>query len=283
MKFNSYMNMRKLLLLSILIYFSVLSFGQGTKKKFTRDFYFEYASFELDSLELIKANKFVSLLDRFNFVKIEVIGHTDSDGSSKANMALSKKRIETVTQILGSIDRDSLFKVTAKGENDPLVPNTDSTKHKNRRVTVIAYYSGKKGAKKKVKKQEVIAKKEPEIAPSTEVKIKKEDLVSGKTIELPMVQFYGGTDMFLPGSEDVLRDIVPLLRANPELRIEIAGHICCGNDMNLSIARAFKVFDFLVSQGVSRKMLRYEGYNNTQPKYGNIMDIRNRRVELRVL
>ena len=52
---------------------------------------------------------------------------------------------------------------------------------------------------------------------------------------------------------------------------------------NLSIARAFKVFDFLVSQGVSRKMLRYEGYNNTQPKYGNIMDIRNRRVELRVL
>ena len=170
--------MRKLLLLSILIYFSVLSFGQGTKKKFTRDFYFEYASFELDSLELIKANKFVSLLDRFNFVKIEVIGHTDSDGSSKANMALSKKRIETVTQILGSIDRDSLFKVTAKGENDPLVPNTDSTKHKNRRVTVIAYYSGKKGAEKKVKKQEVIVKKEPEIAPSTEVKIKKEDLKS---------------------------------------------------------------------------------------------------------
>ena len=149
MKFTSYMSMRKLLLLSILIYFSVLSFGQGTKKKFTRDFYFEYASFELDSLELIKANKFVSLLDRFNFVKIEVIGHTDSDGSSKANMALSKKRIETVTQILGSIDRDSLFKVTAKGENDPLVPNTDSTKHKNRIVTVIAYYSGKKVLKRK--------------------------------------------------------------------------------------------------------------------------------------
>ena len=64
-------------------------------------------------------------------------------------MALSKKRIETVTQILGSIDRDSLFKVTAKGENDPLVPNTDSTKHKNRRVTVITYYSGKKVLKRK--------------------------------------------------------------------------------------------------------------------------------------
>ena len=33
-------------------------------------------------------------------------------------MALSKKRIETITQLLGNEERDSLFKVSPKGEND---------------------------------------------------------------------------------------------------------------------------------------------------------------------
>ena len=102
-------------------------------------------------------------------------------------------------------------------------------------------------------------------------------------IDLPAVQFYGGTAEFLPGATTILNKVIPVLKANPELKIEIAGHICCGNQMELSIDRAFVVYTYFIDRGVPSKMLTYKGYNNTQPKYGNLMDARNRRVELIVL
>jgi outer membrane protein OmpA-like peptidoglycan-associated protein len=81
---------------------------------------------------------------------------------------------------------------------------------------------------------------------------------------LPSVQFYGGTANFLPGSEEILDEVISILRENLSLKIEIGGHICCGNDMVLSTERAFVVYEYLVNYGVNRKMLIYKGYNNTQ-------------------
>ena len=115
------------------------------------------------------------------------------------------------------------------------------------------------------------------------IELKTEDFTAGKTIELPAVQFYGGTAQFLPGATKILDQVIPVLKKNPNLNIEIAGHICCGNQMELSIERAYVVYNYFIDRGVPRKMLTYKGYNNTQPKYGNIMDYRNRRVELIVL
>mgnify|MGYP000654557085 CR=1 FL=1 len=273
--------MKKAVLIIALICVGYISFGQKKQRKFTKQFYFEWASHELDSIELAKAKKFNKILDKFNLTKIEVIGHTDSDGSNKFNLELSRKRIRTVTQILSNSSRDSLFTQTPKGEKEPIAANTDSTKHKNRRVTVIAYYSGKKGTKsKKIKKIKI---KQSDIAPSNQKRLKKEDLISGNTINLPSVNFEGGTAVFLPGAEEVLGKVVELLKQNPKVKVEVAGHICCGNDMLLSIARAKKVYTFLHINGIDKDRLTYKGYNNTQPKFGNIMDIRNRRVELKVL
>lgn len=262
-----------------LISFSSFSYGQKKQRKFTRQFYFEYGNHNLDSMELLKANKFNKVLSKFELIKIEVIGHTDSDGSNSFNKKLSQKRINTLVEILSNSSRDSLFIPVPKGEEEPIAANTDSTKHQNRRVTVIAYYSRKKGSSKKKAKP----KAKPEVAPSNQVRIKKEDLVTGKVLSMPWVRFHGGTDAFLPGAEEILRNIIPVLIANPEVKIEVAGHICCGNDMELSIKRAKKVYDFLVINGVSEKNLTYKGYNNTEPMFRDIMDIRNRRVELRVL
>ena len=158
----------------------LLSFSQIKKRKFTRQFYFGYNSYELDSTELYKANKFNKVLRKFNLTKIEVVGHTDGDGSNSFNKKLSQKRINSLISILSDSSRDSLFVLIPKGEEEPIVANTDSTKHKNRRVTVIAYYSSKKLAKGKSTKP---IKKKPKIAPSNELRIKKEDLVSGNTIQ----------------------------------------------------------------------------------------------------
>jgi outer membrane protein OmpA-like peptidoglycan-associated protein len=277
----SYLSMKKSLLVVLIISFTSVSFTQKKMRSFTRDFYFEYGKYELDSLESVKGKQFNVLLAKFDLIKVELIGHTDSDGSNDFNMELSRKRIITINQILSNSVEDSLFKITPKGEEEPIAPNIDSTKHQNRRVTVIAYYSGKKT--KKNHKIKSTPSQKSEVLFSNHLGINKKELVSGKTIDLPSVQFEGGTSVFLPGAEEILGKVVELLEQNPTVRLEVSGHICCGNQMELSVERAKKVYTFLAINGIDTKRLAYVGYNNTQPKYGNLMDIRNRRVELKIL
>jgi len=251
------------------LFIGINVWAQSAPKKFTRDFYFASGSAELDSIETKKALVLVKILSKFELTKIEIIGYTDSDGSAQSNLSLSEKRIKTVQKYYWEFVPDSLLILLPKGEEDPVFENLESTKHKNRRVRVKAYYSKKKSKPIRKKKE------------SPEVNI--EELVEGNVIDLPAVQFYGGTAEFLPGATTILNKVIPVLKANPELKIEIAGHICCGNQMELSIDRAFVVYTYFIDRGVPSKMLTYKGYNNTQPKYGNLMDARNRRVELIVL
>lgn len=69
---------------------------------------------------------------------VEVIGHTDSDGTEEYNLALSERRAGAVADWLASrgVDRSRLV-VSGRGESEPVAPN-DSATHKaaNRRVTV---------------------------------------------------------------------------------------------------------------------------------------------------
>jgi len=235
----------------------------------------------LDSLEIIKAKKYIKLLDKFNLIEIEIFGFTDSDGKSNSNIKLSQKRINTVSKLLEERGYNTKRKAEAKGEENPIYNNETVEKYKNRRVEVVAYYSSKKKTKKTKK---VLAKNKPILnSNKKKPRVKVEDFKKGKIISLPSVQFYGGTANFLPGSEEILDEVISILRENLSLKIEIGGHICCGNDMVLSTERAFVVYEYLVNYGVNRKMLIYKGYNNTQPKYGNIMNSGNRRVELKVL
>jgi len=73
-------------------------------------------------------------------VKVEIIGHTDSDGDDTANLALSKKRAESVKKILStqfSIDAARMT-TDGKGETQPAAPNTSTEgKANNRRVEFI--------------------------------------------------------------------------------------------------------------------------------------------------
>lgn len=227
---------------------------------------------------MTKAKKYFKLIGKFNLTKIEIYGFADSDGNRKSNLELSQKRIKTLANLLRKQGYETEQKIEARGEENPLYNNDTEERFKNRRVEVVAYYSSKKSRKKKAVKTKpvlVVAKKE--------TNIKVEDFKKGKIISLPSVQFVGGTANFILNAEDILDDVVPILKANPSLKIEIAGHICCGNDMRLSVERAFVVYEYLIKNGVNKNRLIYKGYNNTQPSYGNIMDVRNRRVELKVL
>ncbi len=73
-------------------------------------------------------------------MRLNIIGHTDSDGSDEANMTLSKKRSEAVRNALiniYSISGDRL-QTDGKGESEPVGDNnTSDGKAQNRRVVFI--------------------------------------------------------------------------------------------------------------------------------------------------
>jgi outer membrane protein OmpA-like peptidoglycan-associated protein len=71
-------------------------------------------------------------------MKIELAGHTDSDGDAEKNLILSHNRAEAVMQYLIKKGLDP-SRVSAKGygEYNPVVPNTTpENKYKNRRTEV---------------------------------------------------------------------------------------------------------------------------------------------------
>lgn len=73
-------------------------------------------------------------------VNVKIIGHTDSDGDDKTNLALSQKRAAAVKQSLSTefgIDA-SRMQTDGKGEAEPAEPNTTAqSKASNRRVEFI--------------------------------------------------------------------------------------------------------------------------------------------------
>jgi OmpA-OmpF porin, OOP family len=73
-------------------------------------------------------------------VKVKIIGHTDSDGEDAANLALSKKRAESVQEALVEefgIDKGRM-QTDGQGETAPLAPNTTPEgKANNRRVEFV--------------------------------------------------------------------------------------------------------------------------------------------------
>ena len=71
-------------------------------------------------------------------VDIDVIGHTDSDGTEEYNQALSVRRAESVRDYLVSEGVDgSIIDVSGQGESNPIVSNaTREGRAQNRRVDI---------------------------------------------------------------------------------------------------------------------------------------------------
>ena len=69
-------------------------------------------------------------------LSVSIIGHTDSDGSEATNLALSKKRAESVKKYLADKGvQESRLQTDGKGEGEPVADNSTSEgKAQNRRV-----------------------------------------------------------------------------------------------------------------------------------------------------
>lgn len=104
-----------------------------------KDIYFDWDQDTLLTTAYPELNKLVVLLRLYPEMKIEVIGHTDIQGSDWYNNSLSKRRAQTVVRYLENKEVDpKRLKWSGKGAKQPVADNaTEEGRRKNRRVEFL--------------------------------------------------------------------------------------------------------------------------------------------------
>lgn len=111
-----------------------------------------------------------------------------------------------------------------------------------------------------------------------------------EVVTLRDVNFAFDSTELVEGSKSILDNAARILRSNPTVKIEVAGHTDnVGSpeyNLGLSQGRAASVVRYLSSQGVAGDRMRSQGYGLTQPKVSNATKegrATNRRTEMRIL
>jgi len=117
-------------------------FGQAlaalppASRHFTLHFRFESDALTAESTALVP--EILETVKELAVPEVIVVGHTDTMGDPKANLALGRKRAKTVSDILVKAGlAPSTIEVTSHGEGDLLVKTADNTAEpRNRRVEI---------------------------------------------------------------------------------------------------------------------------------------------------
>ena len=225
--------------------------------------------------------------------ELNISGHCDNTGTDTYNMALSEKRIQSVTEALNRQLAENKPKIIAvpRGEFEPVADNhTNEGKMQNRRVEISFFVNPEITDPNNT--TPVASTKEP-----IPLKEAVKQSVAGDRITLRNLNFQGGLHRLLPSSAPVLNELLQTLKDNPALEIDIQGHICClpgpedGYDPetatnDLSVQRAKTVYDFLVNNGIDKKRLYYRGFGHQYPLTAERTpdeEEQNRRVEIKII
>jgi outer membrane protein OmpA-like peptidoglycan-associated protein len=218
-------------------------------------------------------------------VTVHIWGFADYLGKRGPNYTLSKARAETVKNyLLNQVSRNSSIVADGRGQVDATTTNpTPSGEPLNRRVDIIFA--------KPAKKNKIAAAplREPITIRKNTFPVKRaDDSVYSRIKDLPKMNVGDSVGFkeltFIPGRhflrQAAIHYMVALkdcLKANPNLKIEIQGHICCQfdgkdgldfdtNKNNLSLARAKFIYDYLIDERITADRLRYKGLGSKEPK-----------------
>ncbi len=247
-------------------------------------FYFDNNKFELNKVESSKLQKWI--LENKTSKILSITGSTDEVGSIGFNDTLSQKRVSHVfNQIKGKVKIRPDFKSISLGEKGA----TSKIKAENRKV-IIHYLLEKDLAKE----NEILGIKEvePEVVIPEDATLAEKVKLSkvGMKITLKNINFYQNTFATMPESQGTLYDLLFIMQNNPDLKIEIQGHICCIDKdyRNLSLDRAKQIKRFLVYNGIQDYRVKTKGFGVTQPIHPipeatPEQAAENRRVEIEIL
>lgn len=272
-------------ILTLLLFASA---GRIHSQSMSHTIYFDSGKSELKKSDTQWLDSVAGVLSTSSGYTVLIKAYCDSDGSEESNLRLSENRANAVQDVLKTKGLNpAAFTLNALGETDPLADNVNEAgKSRNRRALISISYQTQKKAEVPQNENDI---SEKAVAPKKEIVSKglsSEKLEVGKTMVLKNLNFEGGTPILLPESEPVLKELLQIMKDNPTLEIEIGGHVCCGPDMELSVQRAKKVFNYLKGYGINANRMTYKGYSFDKPIASEATEegkTRNRRVEITIL
>ena len=196
---------------------------------------------------------------------LNIYGYTDSIGSAPYNTDLSLRRAKHVQRQLAankSISLSQELEVKGFGETNAFSANKSTD-----RVVIIYYKPATSNLSEGIG-----------------------DAKTGDKLLLRGLNFYNDSDVILPGSRTVLKDLLEIMKKDPQLKIDIQGHICCQaiEEDNISLRRAKTVYNFLIQNDIEPDRLTYKGFGSSRPVY-NLPEkseeekVANRRVEIQII
>ncbi|MEY2692677.1 MAG: hypothetical protein RIT03_1067 [Bacteroidota bacterium] len=255
--------MKKLLLLAALI---AVVFPGKAQDKLT--VFFDFDRYELNDIALKKLSNWTIATPQVEVTK--VYGFCDWKGTNSYNDSLSIKRVNAVVAFL----KEHQIKVNPGYDVRGFGEDFEQSKVQSENRKVIIEFQEKAPEPKK------------ETLSALHQKIN--TAAKGDMITLDNLYFFNMSPRLLPKSKPILYDLLCAMQENPNLKIEIQGHICCqikGDIYNLSTSRARAIYNFLVSQRINRKRLSYIGFGTTRPihpipEQSEQEENENRRVEI---
>jgi outer membrane protein OmpA-like peptidoglycan-associated protein len=208
---------------------------------------------------------------------VRIYGFADYLGKRDSNYTLSKVRAESVKQYLLNLHSQNMRIVAdGKGQVDAATKNLSVLGEPlNRRVDIIF---AKAAPKKRIAvthlKESPIKRKDDSVYVRIDNIAK---LNVGDSLSFKELTFIPGRHFLRQAAIHYMVALKDILKAHPNLKIEIQGHICCQYDNkdgldfdtkknNLSLMRAKFIYDYLVSEGISPDRLRYKGLGSKEPK-----------------
>lgn len=285
--------MKKVVLFAVLL----CAFVSRGQEQFS--VYFDRNKADLSRSESNRLDQWLSTNATAKVVGIH--GFTDEDGTTGYNDTLAKRRVDFIfSRIQGRIALRVDFKTRSFGELHSLSAN----KAENRKVTLFYLLEKDIPRENEILKITPSAPKPPKTFPK-QVAVKNPDgsvseykldtafmqevdrAVAGEKLKIDNLNFRINTFIVVPESRGKLYELLIVLQDNPKLKIDIQGHLCCmPNDrLDLSTQRAKAVYNFLVTNGISKSRLSYQGFGSTQPIYplpevNEEQRAANRRVEI---
>ena len=256
--------------------------------------YFDSNKNELNKSSVHILDSIASFLLSAKDYQVSINGYCDNSGEESKNQSLSEKRANTISNYLKNKNIPKQF-ISAKGfsSNNPISNNNSEIgKAKNRRAEIIININAPLGVQPPLMKAISITPpvsvdsgtitKTEMLNPDSKVK----DLEVGKIFIIRNLNFHDGTADLLSESKPALKELLKLMKDNPSLEIEIEGHVCCENNMEISVERALTVLEYLVNNGISENRLKYAGHSNNNPIANDNTEEgrkQNRRVEIMIL
>ena len=268
--------------------------------------YFDSKKSELITKENTKLDTWISENKSNKIVAIH--GFTDEDGTNGFNDTLAQKRVNFIyNAVKNQIKIREDFKTRSFGESFIQSKN----KAENRRV--IIYYILEKDLQREdeilgIKKEIVEVKPKPEIVYPEKMVFenpngtksefhldrafmkKVGEAKVGEKLKIENLNFIINTFAVVNESRGKMYELLLVLQKNPDLKIEIHGHLCCMpvDRTDLSTQRAKAIYNFLVHNEIQKERLSYKGFGSSQPIYAlpekdENERAANRRVEILIV